>query len=193
MTFHHTSIIICKSSVPNQAQTVSKVCGMNRSLLEEVCQQQGILRGTIFRPMTGSCRSSGRTTLQRFRTKMSFCRTSIPSCNEEDEERVGGGTEPGKASVFGTSLWWVEFGLCCNVYSIERQHSLDNLFPRCGIGYYHLSKFLLMVAILNRRLLLQREGYGGSAISVINPDIVVMQQCMIMRTSLTTQTLEERW
>jgi hypothetical protein len=92
----------------------------------------------------------------------------------EDKGKLGGGKVPGETSICGTPLRWVEFGLCRDVYPIERLHSLDDVFPRCGISY-HLSEFILMDVILNRRML-QQEGDGGSptTTSVHDPDDVVM-------------------
>ncbi len=81
---------------------------------------------------------------------------------------------PGEANICGTPLRLVEFGLCRDVYPIERLRSLDDVFPRCGISY-HLSEFILMDVILNRRLLQQERADGGSFTAPArNPDVVVM-------------------
>lgn len=52
MTFHHTSK--CKSSVPKQAQTVSKVCGMNRLHYWKKCaSNKAIWEGLFSVPWQG--------------------------------------------------------------------------------------------------------------------------------------------
>lgn len=85
------------------------------------------------------------------------CGMLIPMCDGKDKGKLGGGNVPGdEASIYGMPLQWVEFGLCRDVYPIDRLHSLNDVFTRCGISY-HLSEFMLMDVILNRRLL-QREG-----------------------------------
>jgi hypothetical protein len=75
---------------------------------------------------------------------------------KRDKEEVDGWKVPGKnASVCGTPLQWVDFGLCHDVYAIKRLHSsLDNLFSQRGMDY-HLSEFILMDITLNCQQLQQ--------------------------------------
>ena len=97
----------------------------------------------------------------RFGRERGFVERLFRDMMEKDRGKVGGGKVPGEANICGTPLRWVEFGLCPDVYPIKRLCSLDDVFPRCGITY-HLSEFILMDVILNRRLL-QREGADGGS------------------------------
>ncbi len=88
---------------------------------------------------------------------------------------MGGGKVPGEANICGTPLRWVEFGVCPDVYPIERLRPLDDVLPRCGISY-HLSEFILLMDVILNHRLLQREGAdGGSPTTPAHdPDVVVM-------------------
>jgi hypothetical protein len=98
----------------------------------------------------------------------------IPSCDGDRQGEVGEGKLPGEANICGTPLRWVEFGLRPDVYPIKQLRPLDDVLPRCGISN-HLSEFILMDVILNRRLLQPEKADGGSPTTPAHdPHVVVM-------------------